>query len=366
MSHRCLSLTTPSDSSTPNSVCILRLSALGDVSHIVPVVRTIQAQWPSTKITWIIGKLEHALVENIEDIEFIVFDKSRGWAANTEVWKQLRGRRFDVLLHMQAALRASVLSSRIRAKVKVGFDRARARDGQWLFTNRKIEARPNQHVIDGFFGFLDAIGINEHVKRWDIPISEQDEEFARSRLGDKPTLVINACSSSRARNFRNWRAERYAAVIDYAQKSYGLNIVLTGGPTDIEREMADSIVDKASDDVTNLVGQTTISQLYAVLAAARVVVAPDTGPTHLASAAGTPVIGLYASSNPLRTGPYNSRQWVVNQYPAAVEKYLHKSVDDVRWGQRVRDPAALDLLGFDQVIAMLDKVMASMSFDPAE
>ncbi len=346
----------------PDSICILRLSALGDVSHVVPIVRTLQRQWPETKITWIIGKLEHALVEQIGAVEFIVFDKSLGRDAYSEVWRRLRGRRFGVLLHMQAALRASVLSVGIRADLKIGFDRKRARDFQWLFSNTRITARQNQHVLDGFFGFTEALGISERVMRWEIPIDAESAEYARRQFDEHPTLLINPCSSSRLRNFRNWRAERYAAVADYANKSYGLQIALSGGPAANEREMAGAIVDKTKVEVINLVGGTTIPQLNALLAAARIVIAPDTGPVHLASAAGTPVIGLYASSNPQRSGPYNALQWVVDQYPAAVEKYLHRTVDQVRWGQRVRDPDALDLIGFDQVIAMLDRVMSEISF----
>lgn len=112
----------------PASLCILRLSALGDVSHIVPIVRTIQQCWPQTRITWIIGKVEYALVGGIDGVEFIVCDKSQGLGAYRAVWQRLRGRRFDVLLMMQAALRASLLSLGIRATLKIGFDpRARAR-----------------------------------------------------------------------------------------------------------------------------------------------------------------------------------------------------------------------------------------------
>ena len=350
----------------PDSLCILRLSALGDVSHVIPIVRTLQTHWPETKLTWVVGKTEHALVEGIDGIEFVVFDKSQGWSANRKVWRQLRGRRFDVLLHMQAALRASVLSLGIRAHTTVGFDRRRARDFQWLFSNRKIAATNNQHVLDGFFEFLTAIGLNEKELRWGIPTDAEADEFAAAQLGVEPVLVINACTSSRLQNFRNWRAERYAAVANYAHKSYGLKVVLTGGPDDIERIMADSITERIDAPLVNLVGQTDIKQLYAVLSRARVAIAPDTGPLHLAAAAGTPVIGLYASSNPLRTGPYSCQRWVVNQYPAALQTYLGKSIEEVRWGQRVRDPNALDLIGFDQVIAMLDRVMRETRAEPAQ
>src|SRR5687768_9822152 len=97
-------------STPPANLCLLRLSALGDICHTLPIVRTIQRAWPRTTLTWIIGQLEHGLVHDIPGIEFIVFDKSDGLRAYTDLRRRLHGRRFDVLLHMQVALRASLAS----------------------------------------------------------------------------------------------------------------------------------------------------------------------------------------------------------------------------------------------------------------
>src|SRR5690606_40109616 len=109
--------------------------ALGDVCHVVPVLRTLQQAWPTTRFTWVIGRLEARLMSLIEEVEFITVDKRAGLSALRALRRQLAGRRFDVLLHMQLALRASVFSSVIPAHMRVGFDRARARELQWLFTN---------------------------------------------------------------------------------------------------------------------------------------------------------------------------------------------------------------------------------------
>src|SRR5574337_484487 len=95
------------DMPAPVSVCILRLSAVGDVSHTLPVVRSLQNAWPDTRFTWIIGKLEATLLGDIPGIEFIIFDKSQGWKAHAQLRRSLRRRQFDLLLHMQLSLRAS-------------------------------------------------------------------------------------------------------------------------------------------------------------------------------------------------------------------------------------------------------------------
>src|SRR5882757_557568 len=120
-------------SKPPADVCVLRLSALGDVCHALAVVRTLQQAWPQTRFTWIIGKIEAKLLGHIPDIEFIVFDKNAGLQAYRELRQKMR-RHFDVLLHMQLSLRASAIAALVPAKIKLGFDRARARELQWLVT----------------------------------------------------------------------------------------------------------------------------------------------------------------------------------------------------------------------------------------
>lgn len=145
----------------PKNICVLRLSAIGDICHTLPVIRTIQARWPQTKITWIIGKTEYELLKGIQDINFIIFDKKNGLREYLKIHSQLKLIKFDALLHMQMSFRSSLVSLMIKAKIKVGFDKKRAKDGQWLFTNTKIKHIPQQHVMDSLFGFSEALGISE-------------------------------------------------------------------------------------------------------------------------------------------------------------------------------------------------------------
>ena len=341
----------------PESLCILRLSAIGDVTHVLPIVRTLQSVWPTTNITWIIGKAEAALVGDIEGIEFIVFDKKEGVRAYSKLRSKLSGRRFNFLLHMQVALRASIASLMIRADTKIGYDRARSRDFQSWFTNTTISGPTRVHVIDTFFQFLQTLGIDERIMQWDIPISEDDITFARKTLNGKPTLVINPCTSVRANNWRNWDIKRYAEVIDYAAETYGLNTVLTGGPAPDERKFGEAIAEQADSPINNMIGKSTLKQLQAILSAATVVIAPDTGPAHMAAASGVPVIGLYASSNPQRTGPYNSLKWTVNKYPQALHQFDQRDIAGAPWGKRVRATEVMDIITAQEVSDMLDKVM---------
>lgn len=347
----------------PKSVCLLRLSALGDVSHVLPMLRTLQAHWPRTSITWIIGKAEHGLVGDIPGVNFIIFDKAKGVAAYRELHRALRGQRFDVLLHMQAALRASLASLLIRAPVRIGFDRARAKDLQWLFTNRTIAARPREHVLEGFFGFIEALGISERQLQWQIPIPDAARQFALEQLPDdgRRTLVISPCSSMA---YRDWSSRGYGAVAVYAIRHHGMKIVLCGGRSRREWLMAAEIMARLDGEglagaVNNLVGSTSLKQLLAVLARSDALLAPDAGPAHLATAVGTPVIGLYACTNPDRARPYLSADYVVNRYPEAVLAKYGRPVAELPWGIRVKETGTMLRITHDEVCAMLDKVLAT-------
>jgi heptosyltransferase I len=341
-----------------DSVCVIRLSAIGDCCHTLPVIRTLQAAWPATRITWIIGRTEHGLLAGADGIEFITFDKSDPNRSLLDIRRQLAGRRFPILLHMHASMRANLVSLQVRATRRIGFDRARARDWQWLFTREKIPASPGQHVMDGLFGFLQHLGIRDRVLRWDFAISDRDRAVAQAlAAGRRPLCVISPCSSQRFRNYRNWSVANYVAVARYLMESHRAQLVLTGGPTALEKEYAAAINQGIGGAATNLVGQTSLKQLYAVLAAADLLICPDSGPAHMATAAGTPVVGLYATSNRHRTGPYFSQDLVADAYPEAVRQEFGKEPGELRWGERVRNPAAMDLISVATVTALADRAL---------
>jgi heptosyltransferase I len=349
---------------SPDELCVLRLSALGDVCHAVPVVRAIHDAWPNTKITWIVGKTEHSLLRGLEGVNFVVFDKARGWHAYSELRSALLGHRFAALLHMHASMRANAVSLFVRAPIKLGFDRARARDYQWYFCNRRIPAVPRQHVMDALFEFAATIGVKRGALHWDIPIAPEDREFAIRHAGEQPMVVLSPCTGQRFRNYRHWSVERYAAIVDYLQTRHGAKVVLTGGSTAVEQEYGERILELASSAPVNLIGRTNLKQLLALIERARLVICPDSGPAHMATAVQTPVVGLYATSNRFRTGPYLSQDLVVDKYPEAVQREFGCSVEQLRWGQRVRNPDAMNLIELDDVTEKIELAFASDAARP--
>lgn len=258
-------------------------------------------------------------------------------------------------------MRANLVSRTIKANRRLGFDRARARDYQWLFSNEKIASQEQQHVMDGLFGFAEALGIEQRDLRWDIPLSAADLQFAEvSAAGNGPVCVISPCSSQRFRNFRNWSVQNYCDVVQYLARKYDARIIISGGNSELEQRYGIAMEGIAEKNVLNLVGKTTLKQLLALIARADLLIGPDSGPVHMATAVDTPVLGLYATSNPLRTGPYNSQEWVINVYPEAVQKEFGKPVSELRWGERVRDPDAMSLISAEQVCKKLEKFFAAL------
>ena len=359
----------------PKQICILRLSALGDVCNLVPAVRAIQKKWPQTKITWITGKAEHSLLSGLTGVEFVVYDKKTGLRGMQAIWRQLKHQHFDVLLHAQQALRGSVLSLGLKADIRLGYDKGRAKDWQWLFTNERLKPRVQDHVLESFMDFPRALGVDvpenpgRNDLQWNIPIPLEANTEALEKcnfsgitgIQSGRYFVLSPCSTQRARNFRSWTIEGYADVIDAVYERYGIPCVLTGGLTEQEQFYASEIQSRVSSPVINLVGKTSIKGLLAVIKNSEFTVAPDSGPVHIANAVGTPVVGIFATTNPERAGPYLWRDYVASGYPQAVAKYLNKDISEVRWGQRVRFEEAMSVVSLNDVLSQIDHLLTDLA-----
>lgn len=340
----------------PTSICLLRLSALGDVTHVVPLVRTLQAAWPETPLSWIIGKAEQRLLEGLPGVEFIEYDKKSGFGGLIALHRRLRARPagpFEVLLQMQVAARANLLSATVPARTRVGYDRARSRDGHGLFVNRRIPDRSGIHVLDAIGSFCEPLGLRQTDVRWNLPVPAEAREWARAQwdADDMPTLMISPCSSH---VLRNWSAERCAAVADHAI-ARGWRVVLCGGRSELERETADAIVQNMRGTALDLVGKDTLKQLPALLERASLLLTPDSGPMHIANAMGTKVLGLHAASNPARSGPYSDRRYCVDRYDDAARRYRNKSAAELRWGSKIEHPGVMDLVTVDDAVAAFER-----------
>jgi heptosyltransferase I len=350
------------------------LSAIGDTCHALAALRTMQAAWPQTRFTWIIGRLEAKLMTAVvPEVEFITFDKSAMLEELRRLRRVLRDRTFDLLLDMQLSIRASLLSTLIRAPIKLGFDRRRAREMQWLFTNSQIAATGDEHVLDSFMRFPQACGIHTPaVPSWNLSLPDDARAYADAIVAApgaaapgaaapgataQPTLLISPCSSHTQ---RNWYPDRYAAVAEHAAKVHRMRVVLVGGRTSLEMRMGEEIMAAARAPLLNQIGKDTLPQLLGLMAASTVLLSPDSGPAHMATMVGLPVVGLYAATRSARAGPYLSRQWCVDAYEAAAQKFYGKSASEVAWTLKIEKPGVMQLISVAAVIAKLDALMATL------
>jgi heptosyltransferase I len=330
----------------------VRLSALGDVTHAVPVLRAIQRAWPATRITWVCATVEHRLLAVLDGVRFVTLDKKAGWRGYRDLRRQLGGERFDVMIQMQVSARANLAGACVKAAIKLGFDKARARDFHQWFMTHAIPASVQQHQVQAHLSFARALGLDADEPVWNFPVSAASQQFATQTLpGAQRTLLISPCSSHVQ---RNWIAERYAEVADYAIDAHKMRVMITGGPSAVEMRMAREIETAMRGSALNLVGKITLAELMGLLERAYLVLSPDSGPAHMANALGKPVIGLHACTWSIRGGPYHSLDLCVDRFPEAAKQFRNQAPEDIRWGTKIEEPGVMALIQTADVIERLD------------
>lgn len=341
----------------PRSICLLRLSALGDVTHVLPLLHTLRDAWPDVELSWIIGKAEHRLLAGLPGVRFVEYDKASGFAGMRALRREL-GQRFDALLQLQVSARANLLSAFVPAQRRIGYDRARGKEGHGLFINERIPNRPGSHVLDAIGSFCEPLGLTRTHVSWKLPVPEEAHAWAHAQWDEdgRHTLMVSPCSSHA---LRNWRADRYAALADHAI-AQGWRVVLCGGRSELERATGTAILAamREHDRVLDLIGKDTLKQLPALLARADLLVTPDSGPMHIANAMGSKVLGLHAATNPERSGPYSDRRFCVNRYDDAARKYRGMPGSGLKWGTKIEVDGVMDLVTVDDAIAAFERFRA--------
>ncbi len=297
------------------------MSAVGDAVHVLPVINALKRANPATRITWVLQPGGAGLVRGHRSVdEIILFDRSKGWRAFTEVRNALATRRFDLVINLQVYLKAGIVTAFTQAPIKLGFDRARARDFNWLFTNRKIPPQPVQHVQNQYFEFLSALGVPPNPVVWDLGPWDDEREWQRAFKSsfDRPIASIVVGTSKPE---KDWPAERWAEVADALHDTYGMQVVLVGGRSERELAAERRVMELAKNKPRSELGS-GLRKLVSILDASALVLSPDTGPLHMTVALDRPVISLMGYTNPKRTGPYRRfHDLIVDAYGDPGEDY---------------------------------------------
>ena len=306
---------------TLDRVCIVMMSAVGDAVHVLPVVNAIKRQHPASHVTWVLQPGPATLVRGHPSVDDIVlFDRSKGTQAFLDVRRELRRRRFDVVINLQVFFKAGIVTSFTRAPVKLGFDRARARDFNWLFTNRKIPPHPGQHVQDQYFEFLEALGVPAEPVTWNLGPWPDERAWQReffAGLAEPAASIVVATSKPQ----KDWLPERWAEVVDRLHEEHGLRAVLVGGRSPRELHAEEVIMRQARHTPVSALGS-GLRKLVGILDGSALVLSPDTGPLHMSVALDRPVVSLIGYSNPKRVGPYRKyRDLMIDAYGEPGEDY---------------------------------------------
>ena len=333
------------------SICLLRLSSLGDITHMIPIINTIKNENHSIDITWIINKTEYELVKNIKNVRFVVINKQKTYKSIKQLYK-LRSITFDVLLHMQVSLRSNIFSMMIKSNRKIGYNKCLSKNLHSLLNYEEIDCRSNIHVLDNFFCFLKKISINDEKLDWSLNIADND---LQRKFIDLNYVVINPFTSSRRFNYREWDLENYKDISKYLYNKYETRTIVVGSSSKYEIDKSKTF--NGINYIDNFVAETNLEELYIILQNCKLYIGPDSGTLHIASMLKRPVVGLYATSNPKRTGPYKNMIYTINKYPEALRVFENKSEDEVKWGFRVRNKNAMSLIKIGDVKNMIDKIM---------
>ncbi len=293
----------------PQRILVIKPSSIGDVVHAIPVWRALRRRFPAAKISWLIAPACANLIEGLPDLELILFERKRlgnAWKSREAIkellafQRSLRERQFDLVVDLQGLLRSGWFSWCTRAPVRVGF--ANAREMGWMFYTHRVSIYTmEEHAIVRNMKIAAALGCDSDIG-FEFPITEEDRAAGRRLVpGDEPFAVI--CPGANWLTKR-WPVERFAELPRQLKSRLGLRTIVAGGPDDVA--LGTQIA-----DATSICGQTTLRQLAAIMERATIVITNDSGPMHIASALGRPLVCMFGPTNPVRTGPYRQEASVV-------------------------------------------------------
>ncbi len=306
-------------SGVPSSVRIVLLSGLGDVVHGLPLVNAIKDANPETHITWVVEPMPSGILAGHPSVdEVVVFRRRDGFRGVRQLRADLAATpKADITLNLNVYTKSVWPTLLRRSRRRLGFGRERSFEGVHLASNEHLPERPWAHTADMFMEFADYLGVPDLNHGWRIRFTDdevRDQAEFFTGFENRPVATIIPASASIK---KDWLPERWAAVANALDSDFGFRVVIAGGPGERERTIANEIVRQSSAKIELAIGD-SVRRLAWIVGGSSLVVAPDTGPVHIARALGVPVVGIYGHTNPWRVGSWNaySDLWVDHYTPA--------------------------------------------------
>jgi lipopolysaccharide heptosyltransferase I len=304
-----------------NRILIIKLGSLGDVVHTLPAVAALKKAYPQAEIDWLVEKKCSILLARnslIHDVIEVDTQRWRKLPLSLQVLSQIRGvlgrlrkNRYDVALDFQGLWKSAVFGYLSGARRLLGFSKEVLREPgcRILYDGRVSPADGAGHVIDIYNELVRGLGVETNGMRFDLAVSEEDDTYVSSQLDSQEVREFVILNPGGGWVTKQWDPSNYAALHIRLRQETGLQTILTWGPR--EEHLIEQIFEACKEDPP-VTFPTTIPQFIALVRRARLFVGGDTGPMHLAAACGTPVVGIFGPTSPVRNGPFGSNDIVVS------------------------------------------------------
>jgi len=297
----------------PRSILIVRLGALGDLVHALPAVAALRAEWPDARIDWLVDRRYAALLELVPVVDRALVLRPPEGAPLRTVLRQLRAARYDVAIDFQGLMKSAVLARLSGARVVAGFVARQLREpAAGLFYTTRIEGDDRAHVVRKNLSLVEALGVTVRDVASPLKVSpsavpDQVRQLLSLSAGGRFAVVNPGAGWPN----KQWPADRYGRIAEHVRSSHGLPSIVTWGPK--EQLLADDVA-AASGGAAVPAPSTTLADLVELCRAAALVIGGDTGPLQLAAAVGTPIVGVFGPTNPVRNGPWSAADLCVSRF----------------------------------------------------
>jgi lipopolysaccharide heptosyltransferase I len=291
---------------------IVRLSSIGDIVHALPAAAALAETFPQAQIHWVVEKRHALLLKGNPHLHRVVVLDTLEWRkhlTSSPTWHEihaglaaLRETRYDAALDFQGLWKSAVVAWLSRSSERIGFAKAWLREpsAAVLYT-QKVSPRPRVHVVAENLALAESLGARTQRWQFPLPANYEDDAYVDAQLGAlnaQTFIIVNPGGGWRT---KCWSPQNYAALIRLWEASRRETIILTGSPA--EENLINEIVRTAEAQRARYL-PTTLVQFIALARRARLFIGGDTGPMHLAAAVGTPIVGIFGPTDPVRNGPF--------------------------------------------------------------